>query len=74
MDFEVLTSFISNSGFPIAVACAMCWYVKYTGDKHREQIDELNSTHSEEIKTMTQALNNNTLVLQKLCDRLENET
>ena len=50
---------------------AMMWYVKYITDKNREEISKITEQHKEEITEVTQALNNNTLVIQKLCDKLE---
>lgn len=66
-----LITVISTVGFPIACAIAMMWYVKYTTDKHREEITTLNAEHKQEMAEVTQAINNNTLVIQKLCDKLD---
>lgn len=51
---------------------AMCYYVKYITDKHREEIDRVNANHTKEMKEITTALNNNTLALTKLCERMDN--
>lgn len=67
-------SVISTVGFPIACCVAMGWYVKYITDKNREQITKMNDTHKEEMNNVTQALNNNTLVMQKVNDTLEENT
>ena len=48
----------------------MAWYVYDTNKKHREEVDKLNEQHKEEMKQVTEALNNNTLALQRLCDKL----
>ena len=61
---------IMNVGFPIVMCGAMAWYVKDTSDKHREEVQRLNSQHKEEMVQVTEALNNNTLALQKLCDKI----
>lgn len=52
---------ISSVGFPIACVVFLFYYIK-----------TLNTQHKEESKEFAQALNNNTIVLQKLCDKLEN--
>ena len=52
---------ISSVGFPIACVVFLFYYIK-----------TLNTQHKEESKEFAQALNNNTVVLQKLCDKLEN--
>ena len=65
-----LVTLIGSVGFPIVACAAMGYYVKYTTDKNREQIDELNARHHEEMQTITQAVNNNTLAVTRLCDLL----
>lgn len=70
MDLQSLSEVISTIGFPI-VCFIMCgWYVKYREDKNDEKIDKLNTMHDDESKQMVSALNNNTLALQKLTDKL----
>ena len=70
MDIQSLSDIISTVGFPI-VCFIMCgWYVKYREDKNDEKIDKLNTMHDDESKQMVSALNNNTLALQKLTDKL----
>lgn len=64
-------SAISSVGFPIVCCLGMAWYVKYTTDKNREEVTKLNEQHQEEISQVTTALNNNTLALQKLCERMD---
>lgn len=70
MDVQSLSDIISTVGFPI-VCFIMCgWYVKYREDRNDEKIDKLNTMHDDESKQMVSALNNNTLALQKLTDKL----
>lgn len=64
---------ITTVGFPIVCCGVLMYYQKYTRDKDSEQLKQLSESHTEEIKTMAEALNNNTIVLQKLCDRLDSE-
>lgn len=70
MDIQSVLSAISTVGFPIVCVIAMALYVKYITDKHREQIDLMNEDHKREMSEVTQALNNNTLALQRLTDHL----
>ena len=49
----------------------MAWYVKYMTDKNREMIEKINEQHKQEMFEVTEALNNNTLALQKLTDKLQ---
>lgn len=63
MDVNAIIQIISGVGFPIA-ACLICfWYV-----------NKLTETHREEVNKLTDALNNNTLVMQKLCDKMGVQT
>lgn len=57
---NVLTDLISNNAFPIAVVV----YLFYMQQKEREM-------HKEESENFRQAIENNTLVVQKLTDKLE---
>lgn len=59
MDVSSIVTVVSQVGFPIAMCLVMAWYVKYTNDQHKEEIDKI-----------TEALNNNTLAVQKLCERM----
>ena len=71
MDMNVIMQAVTTVGFPIVCCGAMAWYVKYVTDKNREQISMLNEQHHSEMNQVTEAVNNNTLALQKLCDKLD---
>lgn len=71
MDAAMITQLIGSVGFPIACCIAMGYYVHEETNKQREQISEIEKRHSDEMNSITTALNNNTLALQKLTDRLE---
>lgn len=57
-----LSTLISTLGFPIAMCLIMCYYINKINDAHKEETDKF-----------AEALNNNTVVLQKLCDKLDSE-
>ena len=57
-----LSTLISTLGFPIAMCLIMCYY-----------INKINEAHKVESDKFAEALNNNTVVLQKLCDKLDSE-
>jgi len=40
-------------------------------EQHSKEINDLNSLHRDETNSLKDALNNNTLALQKLCDKLD---
>ena len=68
-----IVSVVSAVGFPIVCAIACGYFVKWQYEQNAKQIDEMRKEHKEEVTKMTEALNNNTLALQKLIDRLEKE-
>lgn len=59
MDISSLTQLISSVGFPIAVCIACFWYINKMQEQHKAEMDK-----------MTDAINNNTCVVQKLLDKL----
>lgn len=61
---------ISSLGFPIVACIALGWYVKYVTDINRKDMEDMRLEHKEEVAKMTEALNNNTLALQRLIDKL----
>lgn len=77
MEFTTIITAISTVGFPIICCLGMGWYVKYNTDRQREDTKELNAQHSAEMMAfkdeIKDALNNNTIALTKLCERLDKE-
>lgn len=71
MDIQIFVQAVTQVGFPIVCCGAMMWYVKYSTDKNREEIDKLNEQHRQEMTDMTTAVNNNTVVLTRLCEILK---
>lgn len=70
MDLSNVGAIIAQLGFPIVICLLMMWYINKSNDQHTEQITELNLQHKQEMHEVTEALNNNTLALQKLTDFL----
>lgn len=75
---------IQSVGFPIAVAVAMFIMLEREQKEHKEETGKLtltmndlkitfNQTINQQEKTITEAINNNTLVIQKLLDTLEKD-
>lgn len=62
MDVNIITQLIGNLGVP--VACLCCTF--YLWNKETE-------SHKEEMNKMTEALNNNTIAITKLADKLKEE-
>lgn len=68
---EQAQQFIEALGFPIFVCIVAFLGIKYVYDTMKTQIEKQSEKHAVEVKTLTDALNNNTVVLQKLCDTLD---
>ena len=60
MDISAILSFIQGIGFP--AACVIIMF---------KQLDEERAAHKEEMRQMTEALNNNTVILTALKQRLD---
>lgn len=60
MDVDVITSLISSLGFPIVVCVALGWYIVYR-DKQTNA----------EMASLKETIENNTLVIQKLTDKID---
>lgn len=79
-----IITIIQTVGFPIACAIAMFMMLKKETEAHKEESERLTSTINEmklafndaiheQENSITQAINNNTLVIQKLLDKLDKE-
>lgn len=79
---EVVTTLISNLGFPIAMCLILFYSLNNERKDHRASeeginnaILELKDTFTQTIhgqqEKMTEAINNNTLVMQRLIDKLD---
>lgn len=62
-----LTTLLSNFGFPIVAFLICCYALKYSFDKSLE----MNNKTLEKITTLSEAINNNTVVLTKLVEKVE---
>lgn len=59
MDINTLTQVISAVGFPIAACIGLFWYMAKQTENHKEETDKLK-----------QAIDNNTIIITKLYERL----
>ena len=62
MEIAEITSIITQIGFPIAVCLICFWYIKKIQEDHKAEMDK-----------MSEAIKNNTFVMQRLVDRLGGE-
>ena len=73
MDANTLITLIGSVGFPIVACVAMAVFFAKVNENYRNDIKEIQATHKEEVKAMTDAINNNTLVIQRLIDNMEGD-
>lgn len=59
MDVSTLQSLISTLGYPIVVSGVLMYYINKKEESHKQEMDK-----------MSEAVNNNTIVLQKLIDKI----
>lgn len=71
MDAQGIITLIQSVGFPIVMCGLMAWYVKYITDKNREQITAEREAHKEEMNEVVKAINNNTIVIERLIAKLD---
>lgn len=70
---DALINLISTTGFPIVCVLLCFWFIYDTNQKHREDINNLHTQHNNETKKLSEAINNNTEVMNKLVYMLENK-
>jgi hypothetical protein len=73
MDIKVLLDAVSVVGFPIVMCLIFIYYVKYLNDTNRDQINQLQTQHRQETSELTKAVENNTLALTRLIEKLDKE-
>lgn len=71
MDLNVILTAIGTVGFPICACIIIGWYFAKVNDNYRNDIKEINASHKEEINQLASVIQQNTLVIQKLCDSLD---
>lgn len=71
MTVQDVVTLIQTVGFPIVMCGLMAWYVKYISDKNREQITAEREAHKKEMNEVIKAINNNTIVIEKLIAKLD---
>ena len=81
---EVISNIISSLGFPIAMCIILFASLNQERKDHKDAEEKINSSITELKETfiesihgqqekMTEAINNNTLVMQRLVDKLDGD-
>lgn len=67
MDFASALQAVSTVGFPIVICFVLLYFILLFVKEYKEIVKE----HKEETKQLADAVNNNSLVIQQMCDKLE---
>ena len=62
MDANTIIELVGSLGFPIVACIGMGFFIR-----------ELMNNHKEEVTKMTEAINNNTVVITKLVERFDKD-
>lgn len=67
---DSIIQIIQSLGFPIA--CVVCMFAMWQSEvkKHDEEMEKMRATLEEQSKSTVDALNNNTVVLTRILERL----
>ena len=82
MDAQTIGSLIASLGFPIVACGAMAFFIVKRSEandakletlrkEQREDLQTIQREHKEEVAKMTEALDNNTIAIERLTERLE---
>ena len=65
-----IVQIISAVGFPIVAAVGCAYLVKWQYEQNNKQLESMRKEHKEEVENMTKAIENNTIALNRLIDKL----
>lgn len=66
-----IADLIGNIGFPAIMCILMLNMFKYMLETFRENLEKVETQHASDIESLKKALENNTNVMQKLIDKME---
>lgn len=67
---EVVIDLVQSLGFPIACVVALFAMWQSEVKAHDEEMDKMRTALEEQSKSTTEALNNNTVILTRILERL----
>lgn len=68
-----IVNLISAVGFPIVAAVGCGYFVKWQYEQNQKQIEAMRAEHKEETQNMTKAIENNTIALTRLIEKIDRE-
>lgn len=84
MDYQMVMQMIATVGFPCAVCLILLWYIFKSGETHKSEVKTLTRTyeenvqqlmekHEKECRELSEALNNNTVVMSQILEHIRKE-
>ena len=73
MDVNVITQLITTVGFPIAACIALFWQSNKQSETFQDALEQQRQEHASEMAKVTEAINNNTIALNRLLERSEQQ-
>lgn len=70
MELETILNAIQTFGISVVMCLLMAWFVKYMFDKFLSLLETEKESHKNEVTMLKDALNNNTVALTKVAERL----
>ena len=71
MDAQTITTLISSLGFPIFCCLVLGYWIKTITERFDKRLEDTQKEHQEEIKLLKDSIDNNTVALTKLLERIE---
>lgn len=68
-----IVNIISAVGFPIVAAVGCGYFVKWQYEQNQKQVEAMRQEHKEEVQNMTKAIENNTIALTRLIEKIDKE-
>lgn len=73
MDMQTVTTLIGSLGFPIVMCVILLKQNRENSENFMKQLQDTESVHKEEIDTLRECVNNNTLVQQQILEHIRKE-
>ena len=70
---ENIATLISTLGFPIVACIGLAWFCKYMIDQNNKHIEQMFAMYAQANQENRNAIEANTKVLERLCDKLDKE-
>lgn len=74
MDINTVIQLINGVGFPIAACISMGFFIVWDKKNRREDIKESSQKQDEILKKLTESVDNNTSTVQKLIEKIGDNT